>query len=222
DAEAIDKNYAANLPVLDMLFGTYIDNRGRWPQRYGVVGKPLPHGFLAQHLYSFIAPPKALIAALTAEMVICLGSQHDARFRFPEPRIVEIRLRLHPVGGDFVRERLALQAGAPPPGRRAPPPSARELPPSGYAKRAVTSPLCSGARSRPCEGETIGGGKLVRSSATSSSAPASTIARSSVSLSSRIRASIPAGRFRPRSAATARSETSSCICAPGPRSGGTP
>ena len=58
DAEAIDKNYAAHLPVLDMLFGTYIDNAERWPQRYGVVGKPLPRGFLAQHLYPFIAPPK--------------------------------------------------------------------------------------------------------------------------------------------------------------------
>ena len=58
DAEAIDKNYAANLPVLDMIFGTYIDNGGRWPQRYGVVGKPLPRGFVAQHLYPFIAPPK--------------------------------------------------------------------------------------------------------------------------------------------------------------------
>src|SRR6187200_3453555 len=45
DAEAIDKNYAANLPVLDMIFGTYVDNGGRWPQRYGVVGKPLPRGF---------------------------------------------------------------------------------------------------------------------------------------------------------------------------------
>jgi sterol desaturase/sphingolipid hydroxylase (fatty acid hydroxylase superfamily) len=58
DAEAIDKNYAANLPVLDMIFGTYVDNAGRWPQRYGVVGKPLPRGFVAQHLYPFIAPPK--------------------------------------------------------------------------------------------------------------------------------------------------------------------
>jgi sterol desaturase/sphingolipid hydroxylase (fatty acid hydroxylase superfamily) len=55
DAEAIDKNYAAHLPVLDMLFGTWIDNAGRWPQRYGVVGKPLPRGFLAQHLYPFTA-----------------------------------------------------------------------------------------------------------------------------------------------------------------------
>jgi sterol desaturase/sphingolipid hydroxylase (fatty acid hydroxylase superfamily) len=59
DAEAIDKNYAANLPVLDMIFGTYIDNGDRWPQRYGVVGKPLPRRFVAQHLYPFIAPPKA-------------------------------------------------------------------------------------------------------------------------------------------------------------------
>jgi sterol desaturase/sphingolipid hydroxylase (fatty acid hydroxylase superfamily) len=58
DAEAIDKNYAAHLPVLDMLFGSYIDNAGRWPESYGVVGKPLPHGFLAQHLYPFIARPK--------------------------------------------------------------------------------------------------------------------------------------------------------------------
>lgn len=59
DAEAIDKNYAAHLPVLDMLFGTYLDNGDRWPSTYGVVGKPLPKGFLAQHLYPFIAPPKA-------------------------------------------------------------------------------------------------------------------------------------------------------------------
>lgn len=58
DAEAIDKNYAANLPVIDMLFGTYINNSGRWPKTYGVVGKPLPKGFLAQHLYPFIAEPK--------------------------------------------------------------------------------------------------------------------------------------------------------------------
>ncbi len=59
DAEAIDKNYAANLPVLDMIFGTWVDNAGRWPRHYGVVGKPLPHGFVAQHLYPFVAPKKA-------------------------------------------------------------------------------------------------------------------------------------------------------------------
>ncbi len=58
DPEAIDKNYAANLPVLDMLFGTYhAGARDRWPATYGVVGKPLPHGFVSQHLYPFIAKP---------------------------------------------------------------------------------------------------------------------------------------------------------------------
>ncbi|MBY0401980.1 sterol desaturase family protein [Myxococcota bacterium] len=57
DAEAIDRNYAANLPVLDRLFGTYVGNRGRWPERYGVVGKPLPDGFFGQMLYPFMGKP---------------------------------------------------------------------------------------------------------------------------------------------------------------------
>jgi lathosterol oxidase len=54
DAEAIDRNYAAHLPVLDLLLGTYVGYTVRWPERYGVVGKPLPRGFLAQHLYPFV------------------------------------------------------------------------------------------------------------------------------------------------------------------------
>lgn len=55
DAEAIDRNYAANLPVLDRLFGTHVEgNRGRWPERYGVVGKPLPGSFFGQLLYPFM------------------------------------------------------------------------------------------------------------------------------------------------------------------------
>ena len=58
DAEAIDKNYAAHLPFIDMIFGTYLKTDGRWPETYGVVGKPLPQGFLSQHLYPFIAKPK--------------------------------------------------------------------------------------------------------------------------------------------------------------------
>lgn len=58
DPEAIDKNYAANLPFLDMLFGTYHAGvRDHWPETYGVVGKPLPRGFVSQHLYPFIAKP---------------------------------------------------------------------------------------------------------------------------------------------------------------------
>lgn len=57
DAEAIDRNYAANLPVLDMLFGTWVGNGEHWPERYGVVGKPLPAGFLGQFLYPFMGKP---------------------------------------------------------------------------------------------------------------------------------------------------------------------
>jgi len=53
DAEAIDMNYAAHIPVLDRMFGTYLDNYGRWPKEYGVVGKTLPKGILRQHLYPF-------------------------------------------------------------------------------------------------------------------------------------------------------------------------
>ena len=67
DAEAIDKNYAAHLPVIDMVFGTWIDKGGRWPKQYGVVGKPLPEGFIAQHLYPFVAPPKSLAEESTGE-----------------------------------------------------------------------------------------------------------------------------------------------------------
>lgn len=55
DAEAIDRNYAANLPILDRLFGTYASPHERWPERYGVVGKPLPQGFFGQLLYPFMA-----------------------------------------------------------------------------------------------------------------------------------------------------------------------
>ena len=58
DEEAIDRNYAAHLPVLDMMFGSYLGYHERWPEDYGVVGKPLPTGFLAQHLYPFIARSK--------------------------------------------------------------------------------------------------------------------------------------------------------------------
>ncbi|MEZ4334058.1 MAG: sterol desaturase family protein [Myxococcota bacterium] len=56
DAEAIDRNYAATLPILDTLFGTRVEAPDRWPQRYGVVGKPLPAGFFGQLLYPFMGP----------------------------------------------------------------------------------------------------------------------------------------------------------------------
>lgn len=59
DKEAIDINYAAHLPLLDRLFGTYHMPRDRWPEKYGVVGDPLPKGMWRQFLYPFQrkAPP---------------------------------------------------------------------------------------------------------------------------------------------------------------------
>lgn len=53
DREAIDVNYAAHLPVIDRLFGTHHLPPRRWPERYGVVGEPLPKGILRQFLYPF-------------------------------------------------------------------------------------------------------------------------------------------------------------------------
>lgn len=64
DPEAIDRNYAANLSFLDRLFGTYLDiPKDRWPETYGVVGKPLPTTLVGQHLYPFFAPPKGAEAS---------------------------------------------------------------------------------------------------------------------------------------------------------------
>jgi len=54
DAVAIDRNYASNLAFLDRVFGTRVDPPGRWPERYGVVGKPLPGSFFGQLLYPFM------------------------------------------------------------------------------------------------------------------------------------------------------------------------
>jgi lathosterol oxidase len=52
--EAIDKNFAVHLPVLDWLFGTYYMPRGRWPASYGLVGgAPIPDGFLKQFVHPF-------------------------------------------------------------------------------------------------------------------------------------------------------------------------
>jgi sterol desaturase/sphingolipid hydroxylase (fatty acid hydroxylase superfamily) len=54
------QNYnVAILPFLDRIFGTYYEQHERWPENYGVVGKPLPQGFLAQHVYPFMEGRKA-------------------------------------------------------------------------------------------------------------------------------------------------------------------
>ncbi|WP_376088268.1 sterol desaturase family protein [Roseomonas sp. CCTCC AB2023176] len=53
DREAVDVNYAAHLPIIDRLFGTHHLPSRRWPDRYGVIGEPLPKGMVRQFLYPF-------------------------------------------------------------------------------------------------------------------------------------------------------------------------
>jgi lathosterol oxidase len=53
DAEAIDKNFAVHLPLLDRLFGTLFAPRDRWPTRTGVVGFQAPDGYWAQQASVF-------------------------------------------------------------------------------------------------------------------------------------------------------------------------
>jgi sterol desaturase/sphingolipid hydroxylase (fatty acid hydroxylase superfamily) len=56
DAEALDKNFAVHLPVLDRVFGTqYLPAEG-WPVQMGIAGAPLPRGFWTQMVYPFRRP----------------------------------------------------------------------------------------------------------------------------------------------------------------------
>jgi lathosterol oxidase len=46
--EAVDRNFAVHLPVIDRLFGTAYFPPGRWPETYGLAGHPVPDGWLSQ------------------------------------------------------------------------------------------------------------------------------------------------------------------------------
>lgn len=53
DEEAIDKNFAVHLPVIDRVFGT-LHLPPRWPQAYGIAGgRRVPDGFLRQLVWPF-------------------------------------------------------------------------------------------------------------------------------------------------------------------------
>ena len=52
DPEAHNKNYAGELPVLDLLCGTFYLPKDRMPERYG-VSEPVPAGYIGQMLYPF-------------------------------------------------------------------------------------------------------------------------------------------------------------------------
>jgi sterol desaturase/sphingolipid hydroxylase (fatty acid hydroxylase superfamily) len=51
--ETLDKNFAGQLPIWDLLFGTLHLPRGRMPQRYG-TDDPVPRSYLAQLAYPFM------------------------------------------------------------------------------------------------------------------------------------------------------------------------
>jgi sterol desaturase/sphingolipid hydroxylase (fatty acid hydroxylase superfamily) len=52
DLEAYNKNYAGELPLLDMVFGTYHLPKDRLPKTYGVL-EMVPTGYFGQLWYPF-------------------------------------------------------------------------------------------------------------------------------------------------------------------------
>lgn len=53
EAIALDRNYAAHLPIIDRLLGTQCKPETPWPTHYGVVKDDVPPGFWAQCRYPF-------------------------------------------------------------------------------------------------------------------------------------------------------------------------
>ena len=53
EREAVDTNYAAHLPVIDKILGTYHMPPNRWPRSYGVIDEKLPKGIVRQFMYPF-------------------------------------------------------------------------------------------------------------------------------------------------------------------------
>jgi len=53
--QAVDKNFAVHLPLLDRIFGTLLLPRGQeWPSVYGLAGQRLPQSFVKQAVYPFV------------------------------------------------------------------------------------------------------------------------------------------------------------------------
>jgi sterol desaturase/sphingolipid hydroxylase (fatty acid hydroxylase superfamily) len=57
--EAVDRNFAVHLPLIDKLFGTAYFPDGRWPDSYGLAGRPVPGGWLRQLAWPFRPSPSA-------------------------------------------------------------------------------------------------------------------------------------------------------------------
>jgi sterol desaturase/sphingolipid hydroxylase (fatty acid hydroxylase superfamily) len=54
-ASPVDKNFAVHLPWIDRLFGTAYLPAGRWPDTYGIDGRPVPEGYWRQMIWPFQA-----------------------------------------------------------------------------------------------------------------------------------------------------------------------
>jgi len=53
-ARTYNRNFAAHLPVIDWIFGTYHLPANEWPEEYGIVGNPVPNGYLKQLFYPVV------------------------------------------------------------------------------------------------------------------------------------------------------------------------
>lgn len=53
ETDALDRNFAVHLPIIDRVFGT-AHMPGRWPTEYGIAGDPVPPGWLPQLVYPFL------------------------------------------------------------------------------------------------------------------------------------------------------------------------
>jgi sterol desaturase/sphingolipid hydroxylase (fatty acid hydroxylase superfamily) len=59
--EAVDKNFAVHLPLIDRLFGTlHLPERG-WPTAYGIAGGAVPEPYPAQLVFPFTRRPVATL-----------------------------------------------------------------------------------------------------------------------------------------------------------------
>jgi sterol desaturase/sphingolipid hydroxylase (fatty acid hydroxylase superfamily) len=59
--EAIDKNFAIHLPVIDRAFGTLYLPREGWPTAYGIAGSVVPERYPAQLVFPFTGRPVARV-----------------------------------------------------------------------------------------------------------------------------------------------------------------
>ena len=57
EEEGLDKNFAGLFPFIDLAFGTFYMPVGRQPQRFGILGDPVPDGLFRQLLYPFRRTP---------------------------------------------------------------------------------------------------------------------------------------------------------------------